>query len=252
MEIRTTGYAPLLAATLWLLLPLPTAAQTAEADAESTPAAIERLLAPSPSPWLPGARRMLEMLAELPLRKAFKGLDPSPDWGPDDPRWPRLLPEFRAGYLGLVAPDEASLRALLATRLAATLEARDIVQLADARRAPELEQLLAQASRLGLDLGLALRTSDLAAAPELHSSAEIAQIRAGLAKMQGQDHELQALLGRLQAIAGKFAGPAFSRYQTIMLETLQPMAGAQIEDPGFRQRYAAWLAGWQERLQRGR
>jgi hypothetical protein len=108
--------------------------------------------------------------------------------------------------------------------------------------------VLQTASRLGFDLDIAVRTTQLADEPELYAPEEVEQVRNELEKLRGKGLETQLLVTKMQAISRRYQSPAFARYQRVMIETMQPMADATLADATFQARFAAWSAGWRERL----
>lgn len=224
------------------------AAQTPPVAADGKDALIARLLHPPRSPWMPEPGQLLAMMADVPMRRLFKSMSDHPDWGPAHPQWRRQFSSFRDGYLKLVTADLAAVELLLAERLRAALSDAELAKLTALLADAELERVLRQASRLGLDLSIALRTTNLNAAPDLYTPDEIAQIKTELTRLQGRDEEMLILAVTMQAVGGKFKGPEFERYQEIMIEFLQPIAAATVDEPEFRRRFDAWSADWRQRL----
>ncbi len=238
---------------LALLFPCCTSAlaQTAvEPPAEERKAAlVERLLHPKPSPWTPDLRQLLRLMAEAPVRGHFRGLSADRVWGPAHPQWRRHFRDFREDYLGFLAPEARRAEAELSARLIRTLSEEELSELVAVVDDPELDQLLQQASRVGLDLDVAVRTQSLAATPDLYTAEEIAAIRVALAKLQAKDATLTGYLAaKMQALGARFGGPAFVRYQRMVIDSLDPVATASVDDDAFRARFDAWRSDWRRRV----
>ncbi len=187
-------------------------------------------------------------MAENTSRYVFKRLRSDPKWGPENPTWKKMYPEFSAEFIGLSKSLVPPLEDRLKTTLATAMTAEELAEVDTLLRDPRYVETVQLLRKHGIDNTFALRVVGVSRTPLLYSLAERAAVKGKIEELNQSDSELAALKPKLDATMAGFKTPTAVKYQQLVANVMLESFRTINADASARQKMDAFVAQWRARI----